>query len=212
MFTQSRGGIKSGSVNEDFTDAGRARLLPAADFVTAGWAAATPVPLSQTAPGSAAALSARMNGLGPRPLPSAIAAIVRPGAMGRSSTSTANPSASRECSSLRLISNQLTRLRSVRTGFIRTNTQFPRRRSPLQREPEAALCQTLLQRLSFNRAADSRGPIAARCPRHIPRRELFLRNRRNRAGDPRPAPPDPAMVPWSRPQDLNTSSNSRPRS
>ena len=69
MFTQSCGRIKSGSFNEDFTDApfGRARLFPAADFVTARLAAATPVPLSQTAPGSAAAFPARMNGLGAAP-------------------------------------------------------------------------------------------------------------------------------------------------
>src|SRR5262249_49221070 len=149
MFTQSCGRIKSASFNEDFTDApfGRARLFPAADFVTARLAAATPVPLSQTAPGSAAAFPARMNGLGPRPLPSAIAAIVRPDAMDRSSTSTADPSASRECSSLRLISNQLTRLRSVRTGFICTSTQFPQT-FPLQREPEVAICQTLLRGLA----------------------------------------------------------------
>src|ERR1700747_3196374 len=152
MFTQSCGGIKSGSFNEDFTDAlfGRARLLAAAGFVTARLAAGTPVPLAQTARGSAEAFPARRNGSGPRPLPSAIAAIVRPDAMDRSSASTVDPSPSREYSSLRLISNQLTPCAFALGSNRHHSYQHPisAQTFPLQRKSEVPVGQTLLRGLA----------------------------------------------------------------
>ena len=57
-----------------------------------------------------AAPPASMNGFGPRPLPAAIAAMVRPEATERSSASSASPSPSCAYSSRCLISSQLVRL------------------------------------------------------------------------------------------------------